>query len=209
MPFDSFDEVIPDTQICLAARDLVRDLAPGFLYRHSMRSFGFGYAAGQAMQRSFDPEMLFLGAVLHDLGLVEDFIRDDRFELDGADAAAEFLSRQGYSDRKIAVIWDAIALHTTPSIPQRKCAEIALVQIGAGLDVGVVPPDMLKPDAVQLVVEAFPRGDFGNEMLASLAKIVERKPDKAMFTFLSDVGETCVHDFHAPSFVDLVRGAAF
>lgn len=110
----------PDTPVCLAALDLARHHSPPFLLNHLMRTYAFGRAADAMQGAQVDEEMLFLGSMLHDLGLVKAFIREDRFEVDGVDAAAEFLSKQGYSDKKIAVIWDAIALHTTLSIPQRK-----------------------------------------------------------------------------------------
>ena len=124
----------PDTAVCLAAMALARDHSPPFLFNHVMRTFAFGRDAGALRSVQYDKEMLFLGCVLHDLGLIEKFIGENRFEVDGADAAADFLSRQGYSDRKIATIWDAIALHTTPGVPQRKQPEIALLQLGAGID---------------------------------------------------------------------------
>ena len=101
--------------------------------------------------------MLFVGCVLHDRGLVEKFIGEDRFEIDGADAAADFLSRQGYSDRKIAVVWDAIALHTTPGVPQRKQPEIALLQIGAGIDIGAIPRALVTPESVEISLAEYPR----------------------------------------------------
>lgn len=110
----------PDTEVCVAAMELARDHSPPFLFNHVMRTFAFGRDAGALQNARCGQEMLFLGSVLHDLGLVETFIGEDRFEVDGADAAADFLSRQGYSDRKITVVWDAIALHTTPSVPHRK-----------------------------------------------------------------------------------------
>ena len=94
----------PDTPVCIAAMDLARDHSPPFLFNHVMRTFAFGRDAGALQGARYDPEMLFLGSVLHDLGLVEAFIGEDRFEIDGADAAADFLSRRGYSDAKIAVI---------------------------------------------------------------------------------------------------------
>jgi hypothetical protein len=140
---------LPDTAICVAAMDLAREHSPAFLFNHVMRSFAFGHSAGLSQGAKYDVEMLFLGSVLHDLGLVDRFVSEGRFEVDGADAAAEFLSKRGYSDKKIAVIWDAIALHTTLQIPQRKQPEIALVQLGAGVDVGAIPRDILEPSAVE------------------------------------------------------------
>src|SRR5690606_26271136 len=158
----------PDTPICQAALELARDHSPPFLFNHVMRSFAFGRAAGALQAAQYDEEMYFLGAVLHDLGLVERFIGGDRFEIDGADAAADFLSRQRYADKKIAVIWDAIALHTTLGIPQRKQPEIALVQLGAGIDVGAVPRSLLSPEFVEIVLSEYPRLGFKKAMLEAM-----------------------------------------
>ena len=94
----------PDSPICLAAMQFAREHSPPFLFNHVMRAFAFGRAAGLQQGARFDPEMLFLGSVLHDLGLIEPFIGAERFEIDGANAAAE------------------------SGIPQRKQPEIALVR---------------------------------------------------------------------------------
>src|SRR5688572_1968347 len=166
----------PDTRVCEAAMELARAHSPQFLFNHVMRTFAFGRAAGALQGARYDEEMLFLGAVLHDLGLVEKFIGEDRFEIDGADAAADFLSRQGYPDKKIAVIWDAIALHTTLSIPQRKQPEIALVQLGAGIDVGAVPRSLLTPESVELILGEYPRLGYKKAMLEAMGAVVRRKP---------------------------------
>ena len=142
----------PGTDVCIAAMELARDHSPPFLFNHVMQTFAFGRAAGELQGARCDQEMLFLGSVLHDLGLVDRFVGEDRFEVDGADAAADFLSRQGYPDRKIAVVWDAIALHTTPSVPQRKRPEIALVQLGAGVDIGTIPRSLITPESVEITL---------------------------------------------------------
>ncbi|MEH6526642.1 MAG: hypothetical protein V7723_11270, partial [Sneathiella sp.] len=145
----------------------------------------------------------------HDLGLVDAFIKEDRFEVDGADAAADFLSRKGYPDAKIAIVWDAIALHATVSIPQRKQPEIALVQFGAGLDIGVFPIDTLTNQTISKILEEFPRLGFKEAMLSAMASVVEKKPMTGAINLMGDVGRECVHGFHIPSFCDIVRGAPF
>ena len=111
---------LPDTEVCTASMEFARDVSPPFLFNHVMRSFAFGRMAGEGRGLEMDEKLLFLGSVLHDLDLVKRFIKDDRFEIDGADVAADFLSRRSYPDRRVQVIWDAIALHTTPGVPQRK-----------------------------------------------------------------------------------------
>jgi hypothetical protein len=198
----------PDTAICLAARDLARDHSPPFLFNHVMRTYSFGRAAARLQGAPVDEEMLFLGSVLHDLGLVDAFIREDRFEVDGADAAADFLSRQGYSDKKIAVIWDAIALHTTLSIPQRKQPEIALLQIGAGIDVGAVPRSMLTHETVEIILAEFPRLGFKKAMLEAMGAVVKRKPMTGAINLMGEIGRRH-QQLPIPEFVDICMGAEF
>ena len=198
----------PDTAICVAALELARDHSPPFLFNHVMRTFAFGQAAGASMDADYDEEMFFLGAVLHDLGLVEQFIGQDRFEIDGADAAADFLSRQGYSDRKIAVIWDAIALHTTPGIPQRKQPEIALVQLGAGIDVGAIPHALVTPETVDIILAEYPRLGFKKAMLAAMGALVRRKPMTGAINLMGEIGRKQEH-LPIPHFCDIVAHADF
>jgi hypothetical protein len=192
----------------MAALDLARDHSPPFLFNHVMRTHAFGREAAALQGAAYDEEMFFLGAVLHDLGLVEAFIREDRFEIDGADAAADFLSRQGYSDRKIAIIWDAIALHTTPGVPQRKQAEIALVQLGAGIDIGAIPRAMLSEEAVEIILAEYPRLGFKKAMLAAMGEVVRRKPMTGAINLMGEIGREQEH-LPIPGFCDIVMHAQF
>lgn len=198
----------PDTEICTAAMELARDHSPAFLFNHSMRTFAFGRDAGGLQGAQFDEEMLFLGSVLHDLGLVEEFYGDSRFEIDGADAAADFLSKRGYPERKIAVIWDAIAMHSTLELPQRKQPEIALVQLGAGVDVGAIPRSMVTPETIEIVLSEFPRLGFKEAFLAAMGQVARRKPMSGVINLMGDVGREREH-LHIPSFCDVVMHAAF
>lgn len=198
----------PDTPICVAALELARDHSPPFLFNHVMRTFAFGRAAGELQGARFDPEMLFLGATLHDLGLIEAFMGGDRFEIDGADTAAEFLSKQGYSDRKIAVIWDAIALHTTPGIPQRKQPEIALVQLGAGIDIGAIPRSLVTPESVEIILAEYPRLGFKEAMLEAMGAVIRRKPMTGAINLMGEIGREREH-LPIPGFCDIVMHAPF
>jgi hypothetical protein len=198
----------PDTQICVAAMELARAHSPPFLFNHVMRTFAYGRAAGALQGAAFDPEMLFLGCVLHDLGLTEKFVGNERFEIDGADAAAEFLSKQGYSDKKIAVIWDAVALHTTLGIPQRKQPEIALVQLGAGIDIGAIPRSLLTPESVEIILAEYPRLGFKRAMLEVMGALIRRKPMTGAFNLMGEVGRER-EDLPIPGFCEIVRHAQF
>ena len=198
----------PDTAMCLAAMELAREHSPPFLFNHVMRTFAFGREAGALQRAQYDPEMLFLGSVLHDLGLVEKFIRQDRFEIDGADAAAEFLSRRGYSDAKVAVIWDAIALHTTPGVPQRKQPEVALLQLGAGIDIGAIPIELVTPESVEIILAEYPRLGFKAAMLEAMAAVVRRKPMTGAINLMGEIGRDRDH-LPIPGFCDIVMHSAF
>lgn len=202
----------PDTAVCTAAMELARDHSPPFLFNHAVRTFAFGRAAGAVGGASagahYDEEVFFLGAVLHDLGLAERFVGADRFEVDGADAAAEFFSRRGYPDAKIAVVWDAIALHTTLSVPQRKPPEIALVHLGAGIDVGAIPRALVTPAAVEAILAEYPRLGFKRAFLNAMGAVVRRKPMTGVLNLMGDVGRA-QEQLTIPSFCDVVMGAEF
>ena len=198
----------PDTSVCIAALELARNHSPPFLFNHVMRTYALGQTAGALQGTPYDEEMLFLGSVLHDLGLVETFIGEDRFEIDGADAASEFLSKQGYSDRKIAVIWDAIALHTTPGVPQRKQPEIALVQLGAGIDVGAIPCSLVTPESVEIILAEYPRLGFKKAFLEALGAVVRRKPMTGVINLMGDVGREQEH-LPIPGFCDVIMHSEF
>ena len=198
----------PDTAVCIAAMKLARDHSPPFLFNHVMRTYAFGREAGAMREARYDEEMFFLGSVLHDLGLVERFIGEDRFEIDGADAAADFLSRQGYSDAKVAVIWDAIALHTTLSVPQRKQPEIALLQLGAGIDVGAIPRSLITPESVEIILSEYPRLGFKQAFLQAMSQVVRRKPMTGVINLMGDVGRER-EQLPIPSFCDVVAHADF
>lgn len=198
----------PDTDVCLAAMQLARDHSPAFLFNHVMRTFAFGREAGAMQGAQYDQEMLFLGSILHDLGLVERFIGDDRFEIDGADAAADFLSRQGYSDRKIGVIWDAIALHATLGVPQRKQPEITLLQLGAGIDVGAIPRSLLTSESVEIILAEFPRLGFKKAFLEAMGAVIRRKPATGVINLMGDVARDR-EQLPVPTFCDVVMHAEF
>jgi HD domain len=149
---------IPDTALCSAAVDLLESCSPEFLCTHCLRAYIFGSLAVRSLGRSVvDEEAAFCGAALHDLGLVPPYRGDNRFEVDGADAAREFCMKHQVSQERADLIWQAIALHTSPGIPTRLAGEIALVHLGAGLDFLGLALDQVPPRLVEEMVEKYPR----------------------------------------------------
>ena len=200
---------LPDSQLARDATDYVRELSAPVVFNHVLRTYVFGSLLGRAKGLKFDSELFYLGAVLHDLGQTERFMGKQRFEVDGADAAAEFLKGKGISKESIEVVWDAVALHTSRGIVERKRPEIALVSAGAGADVVGFGIDRLPKEAVAQVIAAFPRPGFKKAYQKVMAEIVARKPETAMGTFLDAVGERHVPGYRAPNFCDLMDAAPF
>lgn len=206
--FDSSS--FPDTPVCLAASELAQTVSEPFLFNHVCRTYAFGKLVGHAGEMKYDDEAFFVAAMLHDLGLTNKFANTThRFEVAGAEAAKLFLSERGWSDSRIELVWDAIALHSTPDIPQMKRPEIALVQAGAGLDVGAIPLDAISPEVMEQVLTSWPRLGFKNAMLEAVAAAAKRNPAAAFFTFVGDVGERHVEGFAPPNFCDVIQGAGF
>ena len=152
---------IPDSKIAREAAELVRQHETEMLYNHSVRVFVFGAMKGVRQNLKFDSELLYVAALFHDLGLVDAYHTDKkRFEVDGADAAREFLRSHGIPAPKADLVWEAIALHTTPGIPQYMRPEIALTNAGVLVDVVGIGYDEYTPEQRDQVIAAFPRGDF-------------------------------------------------
>lgn len=201
---------LPDSPICRAATDYARRVSPPFLFNHALRSYMFADRAAELRRTGFDREILYVAAVLHDLGLTDIVPVETRFEVEGADAAKAFLVEQGMTEKAVEIVWQAIALHTTPEVPQRMGAEIALCQIGTAIDVGFVPYEFLSERVVAEILEAFPRLGFKKAMVELLAGLGAKNSKAARMSPV--VAEVCDHRTPAvrgPHFCSVIEGAAF
>jgi hypothetical protein len=126
---------LPDSALCQAATELAQRVSEPFLFNHVMRSCVYAQFLGQQLERPYDRELLYVSTLLHDLGLTSLAPLRERFEVEGADLAKEFLARQGMSEAALELAWDAIALHTTAGIPTRKQSVIALCHLGTACDI--------------------------------------------------------------------------
>ena len=202
---------IPDTDLCRKAARLARAVCPPVVYNHVLRTFVFGALVAGRQRLRFDAELFFLGAALHDLGLAEAHHGGARFEVAGADAADAFLAREGLAPEKREIVWDAIALHTSVGIADRKRPEIALVHIGAGVDVLGLALDDLPDRAIAETLEAYPRLDFKNSFLDVLHRTVLAAPRSHASTWFGDIvrANGHVHGCACPTFEEAVRAAPF
>jgi hypothetical protein len=200
---------IPDSKIAVEATEVAREASSPPLFNHVLRSYIFAELVGRRMNVRYDSELLYIAAVLHDLGLTERYQGAGRFEVDGADAAAQFLSARGVLKDRVDLVWDAIALHSSFGIADRKQPEIALVFFGTGVDVGGVMLDQIPPEALEHVIEAYPRLGFKKAFLEAIAEVVRKKPQTAFFTFQAGIGRRYVPGFEEPNACDLITNAPF
>ncbi|GAA4228651.1 HD superfamily phosphodiesterase [Streptosporangium album] len=201
---------IPDSALAKEATELVRQAAPPLLYDHSRRVYLFGTLQGRRLGMEADPELLYVGAMFHDLGLTETYRRtDQRFELDGADEARRFLTSHGLPEADVRKVWEGIALHTTPEVPYRLEPEVALVTAGVETDVLGIGYAELSAEDVAAVTAAHPRPDFKREILAAFTEGFKDRPDTTFGTVNADVLEHFVPGFRHIDFVDVIQNSAW
>jgi hypothetical protein len=180
---------IPDSRLAREVTEIVRDTESELLFNHSSRVYLFGALAGERRGLKFDPELLYTGAMFHDMGLTKAHSSaDERFEVDGANAARDFLKRQGITPGDIDTVWTAIALHTTPGIPKHMHPVVALVTAGVEMDVlGLTYPEY--PDAErEAVVGAFPRTPhFKADIIQAFYDGIKHKPETTFGNVKADV----------------------
>lgn len=180
---------IPDSTLARDITQLVRDTETDLLYHHSRRVFLFGALSGNAKGLAYDPELLYAGAMFHDMGLMPAHASaSDRFEVDGANAARDFLRSRGIDEAQIDIVWASIALHTTPGIPQYMKPEIALVTAGVEMDVLGLGFGVVSTVDRETVAEAHPRGPaFKQGIIDAFYEGVRRKPDTTFGNVKADV----------------------
>jgi hypothetical protein len=201
---------IPETPAAEEATRLIRETTNPLIFHHSRRVFLFSTLRGRELGLRPDPELLYLSALFHDAGLLRPFSEvEQRFELDGADHARQFLLDRGFSRTAAEVVWTAIALHTTPGIPGRMGDEVAATNFGVLTDVVGLGLDGLDPGQVEEILAVHPRGDFKNEFLQAFVDGLGYRPDTTYGTVNADVLEHFVPGFRRVSMVERIMESAW
>jgi HD superfamily phosphodiesterase len=199
---------IPDSAIARDATELIRSVESDLLYYHSLRVYSWGALRGAVRDLRHDPELLYVGAMFHDIGLVDGHRSEhDRFEVDGANAAREFLRAHGVTGDALRIVWDAIALHTTPGIPEHKEPEVALVTAGVEYDVLGLGFDEIAPEQRDAVLAAYPRIDFKESIIQAFADGFAYRPETTFGTMNADVLEEKLPGYERPNFCAIIRGS--
>ena len=202
---------IPDTRLGRAVTAFVRDTETELLFNHSTRVYYFGALAGLERGLKADAELLYAGAMFHDVGLMpRHSSRDERFEVDGANAAKAFLESYGIPQADIDTVWTAIALHTTPGIPKHMHPVVALVTVGVEMDVLGLTYAEFAADTRDAVVSAYPRpGSFKEDIIQAFYDGIRHKPDSTFGNVKADVLADKDPHFHRGNFCSVIRGSAW
>jgi HD domain len=202
---------IPDSKLANEIAQFIRDTETTLLFNHSSRVYYFGALAGQRRGFKFDAELLYAGAMFHDMGLVPAYSSDaDRFEVDGANAARDFLRTRNISEQEIDLVWTAIALHTTPGIPQYMHPVVALVTAGVEMDVLGIDYSSFTDADRSAVVKAFPRTlHFKEDILHAFYDGIKHKPETTFGNVKADVLADKDPAFHRGNFCSVIRNSSW
>lgn len=202
---------VPDSQLAREITEFVQDTASPLLYHHSSRVYHFGVLAGEHRGFVFDRELLYAGAMFHDIGLTAAHSSaNERFEVDGANAARDFLRVRGIGELEMELVWTSIALHTTPGIPQHMHPVVALVTAGVEMDVLGLTYSEYSQAERESVVALHPRGaDFHEEIIQAFYEGIRHKPDTTFGNVKADVLADKDPGFKRGNFCSVIRGSAW
>jgi hypothetical protein len=201
---------IPDSLLAKEATGILREHSTDLLFNHSMRVYLFAAEQGRQRKLRFDPELLYVAAAFHDLGLIGKFSSpDERFEVDGANAARQFLDAHGIAEEQVRTVWEAIALHTTPGIPKHMRPEVALLNSGVLLDVLGAGFDQFPVELREEIVAKYPRTNFKEGFIREYFAGFAHKPASTYGTVNAAFCERFIPGFKSPNAVDLIAASPF
>ena len=200
---------VADGPLITAVMEYAQRVSEPYLFNHAMRSWLFAEEIGRIKGIDYDPEVVAIGTILHDIGLTSSVAGPNRFEVNGADAAISFIKGKGLSGRRAQLIWDTIALNSTPSLALHKEPEVAVATMGIGLDYGGFGIEAIPTAGVEHILSAFPRLGMKRRFAETCSGLVTAKPETSHDNFLRDFGERFVPGYKAVSTVDLLINAPF
>ena len=200
---------VPDGPLIVAAIEYAQRLSEPYLFNHAMRSWLFAELIGRTKGIDYDREVVAIGTILHDIGLTAGVSGPNRFEVNAANAVRTFIAGRGLSDRRAQLVWDLVALNSTPSLALHKEPEVAVGTMGIGLDFGGFGLDAVQAGDVGRILSTFPRLKMKDRFSEACCRLVSERPETSHDNFLRDFGERFVPGYNAVSTVDLLMNAPF
>lgn len=200
---------VADSPLIDQALEYARRLYEPYLFNHAMRSWLFAETLGRLRRVEYDREVVAVGTLLHDIGLTATVQGPHRFEVNSADAARSFVKGKGLSDHRAQLLWDLVALNSTPSLALHKETEVAVGTMGIGVDYGGFSLEQIPSADVIEILKAFPRLEMKTRFARTCCRLVTARPETSAEGFLRDFGERFVPGYKRVSSVDLLMNAPF
>jgi hypothetical protein len=200
---------VTDNPLITSVIEYARRLSDPYLFNHAMRSWLFAETVGRIKGIDYDHEVVAIGTILHDIGLTATVSGPNRFEVNGANAALSFIKSENLSERRAQLIWDLIALNSTPSLALHKEPEVAVGTMGIALDYGGFGIEELHAGDLERILGAFPRLNMKDRFADACCRLVTAKPETSHDNFLRDFGERFVPSYKVASTVDVLMNAPF
>ena len=201
---------IPDSLLAKEATGILREYSSDLIFNHSVRVYLFAAEQGRRRKLRFDAELLYIAAAFHDLGLTKKFSSEnERFEVDGANAARQFLTAHNVPEEQVQTVWEAIALHTTRGVTQYMRAEVALLHSGMALDVLGTGFDQFPSELRDAIVARYPREHFKEGMVQAALDGFAHKPGTTYGTVWAGIPERFIPGYKTPNVCDLIAVSPF
>lgn len=200
---------VPDSPLITQALEYAQGLSEPYLFNHAVRSWLFAEAIGRTRGIDYDREVVAIGTILHDIGLTAGVSGPHRFEVNGANAVRSFIQGHGLSERRAQLIWDLVALNSTPSLALHKEPEVAVGTMGIGLDFGGFFAELIPSAERAVILQEYPRLKMKTQFTDACCRLVAAKPETSSDNFLRDFGERFVSGYKPVSTVDLLMNAPF
>ncbi len=200
---------LANTPVVREAFERAHSAYPRFLFNHAVRSWVFAVSIGHKAGIAFDDEVVAVSTLLHDLGLTAEFDAPFRFEVNGANAARSFASAQGFDERRSQLVWDAVALHATPSIAIYKEVDVALAVRGVGTDFGRTDYGSFTEPEMSDIVKHLPRLNMKEEFKGCICSLASERAEVNDSNLVREFGERFVPGYRSQSVVDLIMGGPF
>jgi HD domain len=191
----------PGTDLANQARDLIHTSCDAQLVAHCERSFQFAALVARAEEVEVDLEVLYIGTLLHDVGLAVRFAGRDRFEMRGANAARTMLLEADMERSRAENVWDVIALHASPAIAAHKSVETRIANRGISIDVRGAGAEALPTEAVRAVLDAWPRAQFPSTFAKTLIDEVRANPSTVKSSWMESIAVSHVAGFEPSDFL--------
>ena len=202
--------VVPDSSLAKEATDLLREYSTDLLINHSIRVYLFAAEQGRQQRLRFEPELLYVASAFHDFGLIKKFSsQNERFEVDSANAARQFLNAHHVPEEQLQTVWEAIALHTTPGVTQYMRPEVALLNSGVGLDVLGTGYGQFPSELRDEIVARYPRKNFKESFLQAYFGGFAHKPGTTYGTVNAGICERFIPGYKSPNAVDSMSASPF